>query len=193
MKSDVDPVRESSCKTRAFSVIEENAIYYAAGYVVQKLIKKFRRSGDNDACIYTAALLHMVGEDTSGTMDENDSYLEYVKAWTKATDRGGLKHASEDTYKFFLTLENRVYDLIKRGEQKVKVVSETMDDENLNFLWQNATDMSHGRQSFKLLQEVVQLWYVIRGFSITSKLLEDYKKATKITTKGRKGIRKELH
>jgi len=37
MKSDVDPVRESSCKTLAFSVIEENAIYFAAGYVVQKL------------------------------------------------------------------------------------------------------------------------------------------------------------
>ena len=68
-----------------------------------------------------------------------------------------------------------------------------MDDENLTFLWEIATDMSHGSQSSKLLQEVVQLWYVIRGFSITSKLLEDYKKATKTTTKGRKGISKELH
>ena len=67
MKSDIDPeLRESSCKARKFSVIEENAIYYAAGYVVQKLIKKFRRSGDYDACIYTGVLLHMVGEDTSG-------------------------------------------------------------------------------------------------------------------------------
>ena len=128
------------------------------------LVKKFRRSGDDDACIYTGVLLHMVGEDTSGAIQENDSYFEYVKAWTKATDRGGLKHASEDTYRFFLALENRVYELIKRGEQKAKVVGETMDDENLVFLWEIATDMSHGRQSSKLLQEVVQLWYVIRGF-----------------------------
>ena len=39
MKSDIDPEsRESSCKARKFSIIEENAIYYDAGYVVQKLI-----------------------------------------------------------------------------------------------------------------------------------------------------------
>jgi len=68
-----------------------------------------------------------------------------------------------------------------------------VDDENLNFLWKVVTDKSNGRQSSKLLQEVVQLWYVIRGSSITSKLLEEYKKLTKTTTKGRKGIRKELH
>jgi len=149
MKSDADPVRESSCKTRVFC--HRGKCYILCCRICCSKIKKFR-SGDDDACIYTAALLHMVGEDTSGTMDKNDSYLEYVKAWTKATDHGGLKHASEDTYKFFLTLENRFYDLIKRGEQKVKVVSETMDDENLNFPWQNATDMSHRRQSSKLLQ-----------------------------------------
>ena len=137
MKSDIDPEsKESSCKARKFSVIEKNAIYYTAGYVVQKLIKKFRRSSDDDACIYTGVLLHMVGEGTSGAIQENDSYFEYVKAWTKATDRGGLKHASEDTYRFFLALENRVYELIKRGEQKAKVVGETMDDENLVFHWE---------------------------------------------------------
>ena len=39
MKSDIDPEsREYSCKARKFSVIEENAIYYDPGYVVQKLI-----------------------------------------------------------------------------------------------------------------------------------------------------------
>ena len=35
-------LRESLCESHEFSVVEENAIYYAAGYVVQKLIKKFR-------------------------------------------------------------------------------------------------------------------------------------------------------
>ena len=194
MENDVEPaLRESSCESREFSVVEENAIFYAAGYVVQKLIKKFRQSSDNDAYVYVGVLLHMVGEDISGALLENDTYLEYVKVWTSNTDRGGLRHASDDTYRFFLALESRVYELIKSGDKKVKVVGETIDDENLIFLWEVATDMSHGRQSSKLLQEVVELWYVIRGFTITSKLLEQYKKATKTTTKGRKGIRKELH
>ena len=125
MEHDNGIVSEPSCTTtRQFSVIEENAIYFAAGYVVQKLIKKFRKSSDDDACICRAALLHMVGEDTfAGAIEGDGSYLEYVKVWTKATDRGGLKHASDDTYKFFLTLESRVYELIKKGEQKVQVVS----------------------------------------------------------------------
>jgi len=184
MKSDVEPaLEELSCKPREFSVIEENAIYYAAGYVIQKLLKKFRMSGDSNACVYVGVLLHMVGEDISGTIDQHDSYLEYVKVWTKSSDRGGLRHASEDTYRFFLALETRVYELIKKGETKEKVVRETMDDENLIFLWEVATDMSNEKQSSKLLHEVVQLWYIIRGFSITSKLLEEYKKAMKTTTK----------
>lgn len=194
MENDVEPaLNESSCESREFSVVEENAVYYAAGYVVQKLIKKFRRSSNNDACVYIGVLLHMVGEDNSGALLENDTYLEYVKVWTSNTDRGGLRHASDDTYRFFLALESKVYELIKSGDKKDKVVSETIDDENLIFLWEIATDMSHGRQSSTLLQEVVELWYAIRGFSITSKLLEQYKKATKTTTKGRKGTRKELH
>jgi len=58
MKNDVKPVlNELSSTSREFSVIEENAIYYAAGYVIQKLIKKFRRASDSDACIYTGVLL----------------------------------------------------------------------------------------------------------------------------------------
>lgn len=194
MENDVEPVlKELSCESREFSVVEENAIYYAAGYVVQNLIKKFQRSSDSDAHVYVGVLLHMVGEDISGALLENDTYLEYVKVWTSNTDRGGLRHASDDTYRFFLALESRVYGLIKSDNMKGKVISETIDDENLIFLWEVATDMSHGRQSSKLLQEVVELWYTIRGYSIASKILEQYKKATKTTTKGRKGIRKELH
>ena len=121
MERDNGIVSAPSCTTtRQFSVIEENAIYFAAGYVVQKLIEKFRKSSDDDACICTAAPLHMVGEDTfAGAIEGDGSYLEYVKVWTKATDHGGLKHASDDTYKFFLTLESRVYELIKKGKQKV--------------------------------------------------------------------------
>ena len=70
-----------------------------------------------------------------------------------------------------------------------------MTNANVLFLWEIATDLPEdkSRQSLLLLQEVVQLWYSMRGFSIANNLLEQYKKAMKTTTKGRKGIRKELH
>ena len=194
MEKDLDlTLRESSSESREFSVIEENAVYYAAGYVIQKLIKKFKQSSNDDACVFIGALLHMVGEDISGALPQSDTYLEYVKVWTTCTDRGGLRHASDDTYRFFLAMETRVYELIKSGDKKDKIISETIDDENLIFLWEVATDLLYGTQSSKLLWEVVELWYSIRGFSITSRLLEQYKKAAKTTTKGRKGTRKELH
>ena len=47
----------------------------------------------------------MVGEDTSGALVQSDTYLEYVKVWTSNTERGGLRHASDDTYRFFLVID----------------------------------------------------------------------------------------
>ena len=160
--------------------------------MIQKLIKKFRQSSNDDACIYIGALLHMVGEDISEALLQSDTYLEYVKVWTSNTERGGLRHASDDTYRFFLAMETMVYELIKNGDKKDKIISESIDDEKLIFVWEVATDILYGTQSSKL-QEVVELWYSIRGFSITSRLLEQYKKATKTITNGRKGTRKELY
>ena len=42
-------------------------------------------------------------------------------------------------------------EIIKSGDEKNKVVSEAIDDENL--LWEVAADMLSGTQSLKLLQE----------------------------------------
>ena len=68
---------------REFSVVEENAIYHAAGYVIRKLIKKFRRSGGKNAYMHNAILLHMIGEGAVGDVpDSADSFLDYVKVWT---------------------------------------------------------------------------------------------------------------
>ena len=46
---------ESSYESHDFSVAEENMIYYAAGYVIQRL-EKFAQSSNNDMCVYIGAL-----------------------------------------------------------------------------------------------------------------------------------------
>ena len=70
--------------------------------------------------------------------------------------------------------------LIAAGEQKVKVMCEVVSDENVNFVWEIATDISDEKL------EVTQEWFVIRGFLVASQILEQYKKATIKISKAQK-------
>lgn len=176
------------------TVIEENAVYYAAGYVIHKLIKKYRQSSDDQALKIMEALLNMIGQDVVGDMPQDtSSYIDYVKTWTRNNDRGGLRHVSNDTYRCFVAIETIVYKLIVAGELKDEVMTEVVSDENIKFLWEIATDLSDEKIQLLLLREVTQEWFTLRGFSVASQLLEQYKRATKKNIKGTKGTRKELH
>ena len=181
--------------THEFSTIEENAIYYASGFVIRKLLKKYMQYANDKAMTFVSILPTMVGEDTGEKLTDNCTYLDYIKTWTKSTDRGGLCHVTDDTYRFFLAVESQLHKFLKRGELKEEVLSQIVSNENVRFLWEIATtELSDDeKHSLELLHEVVNLWFTIRGFSVTSHLLEQYKKATKTTVKGRKGLRKELH
>ena len=64
---------EPSCQ---LTIVEENALYYAAGYVIQKLIKKHRQRSDEQALEIMGALLNMIGQDIVGDMHQDTtSYI----------------------------------------------------------------------------------------------------------------------
>ena len=86
-----------------------------------------------------------------------------------------------------------MYKNIIEGEPKDKVMVDVISDDNVKFLWEIATDLSDEKMHLSLLQEATKEWFILRGFSVTSQLLEQYKKTTKKNIKGTKGIRKELH
>ena len=156
--------------TRQLSQIEENAIYYAAGFVVYKLINKHRQSTEERAVKIVGTLLSMVGQDAVGDIPQDtSSYLDYVKTWTCTNDRGGLRHVSDDTYRCFVAIEMITYRLIAAGEQKEKVMCEVVCDENVKFLWEISTDISDEKVKMSLLQEVAQEWFTIRGSSLASR------------------------
>ena len=90
-------------------------------------------------------------------------------------------------------IESVIHELMISGKSKEDVMSGVMTNKDVLYFWKLAVDLPDEATSTELLQEVVKLWITIRGFSITSHLFEQYKKATKKTVKGTKGLRKEMH
>ena len=90
---------------REFTVVEENAIYYAAGYVIRKVLKKYRYADDDKGAALAGTLNRMMGENAHRNVDATETYLDYVKTWTVENDRGKLIHVTNDAYRFFHALE----------------------------------------------------------------------------------------
>ena len=159
---------------------------------MRKLLKKFERKDSSKAQCFVEALLNMLGDDPSSNSECTSSYAEYVSVWIQCTDRGGLMHVSLDTFKCFKFIELATYAGLKRGEPKEAILSQIIADENVLFHWELAVFIEE-QSSQELLQEVVECWFTIRGFSVASKVFEQYKKAKKTNIHGKKGTRKELH
>ena len=96
--------------------------------------------------------------------------MDYVKVWMKTNDRGGLMHVSLDTFRCFKAIEMVTYDLIKKGCTKEEVMSQVT--ENVRFHWMLICDLHDEAKFFELLQDVIEVWFTIRG----SPLLESYLK-----------------
>ena len=82
---------------------------------------------------------------------------------------------------FFCRVDALVYML------KIRLyIIDVINDENVQFLLKIATDLSDEKLRLSLLQEATKQWFSLRGFSVTSQLLEQYKKTTKTNIKGTK-------
>ena len=177
--------------TRELTVVEENAIFYAGGYVLRKIMIKYRGSNDEKETALVSALTSMIGDTSS--LEATSSYLDYVKAWTKQVDRGGLIHMSDDAYRLFCSIENITYGLLNSGIRKENVISSVMGDNTVSFYWYLLVGKLKEEWSHQLFSDVVTLWFTLRGFNVASKTLECYKVGLKKNIKGTKAFRKELH
>ena len=72
------------------------------------------------------------------------------------------------------------------------IIGSVAQDEDVLFYWSmNSVDISEKSHSVELLSSVISLWVTIRGFSIASTWMEEYKQAAK-TTKAKHSLRKGL-
>ena len=126
-KSEVELPIHSLEDDRSFSEVEENAIYYVAGYVIRKLIYRHQKSSDSKSKATVSALWEILGEDCTN-VNTLSSFDDYVKTWISSNDRGGLKHVSLDTFNCFKAIELITYKLISEGHSEDEIVSQTFSN-----------------------------------------------------------------
>ena len=80
-QSKVEPPSHQSL-TRDLSLVEENVIYYAAGYTIHKLIRKYSQMVNCKSKEFVGALNDMLGEDRV-SVKAHSTYMDYVKSVDK--------------------------------------------------------------------------------------------------------------
>jgi len=94
MFGDKPDVADADTLTNSRELTPIEAIYYAAVYVVRKLLKKFKRNDSSKAQCFVEALLNMFGDGPSSNTECTSSCTDYVGVWIRRTDCGGLMHMS---------------------------------------------------------------------------------------------------
>ena len=153
--------------------LELNAIRYTAGYVPRALIKKIKKSAlsnKKDLLLSLHELIETDGENPASTAE-----------WLNAINRGGLFCINDVTFDFFVALEYEVRSHIHAGQELGVVRSELQQSEDVLFHWSLIAAMWDDEVAAKLMTMIVELWVTVRGFSLASAWIEQYKGATKKT------------
>ena len=185
-----------------FSKDELNILRYACGYVVLKVLKRYKqqlqskaRKKENETgevqC--EVCLNHMIG------CGEDDAVTQYTSEWFDRTNRGGLFSVNSATFTFFLAVETvtrkhlpqcSIQNHKNTKDLIVKAIAENCD---VQFFWTLISQEIDGEEdAIKLLEDIATMWVTIRGFSLASAWLEEYKRNKGVTVSKTKALRKKL-
>ena len=168
---------------------EENAVQYASGYILMKLMKKLEKRKGMKAVRFRECLA-----DLSVSGNDSSFYL-YTLEWFNAINRGKLYHVHDNAFLFFRAVEVKTQQLLpghlqQPSSKKEDLLQKITSDRLVLSSWDViATGIEDAAE---LLAMVVDLWVTIRGFSLTSKWLEEYKLAKHKTLQKSKPLRDEL-
>ena len=168
--------------TKPLTFEEENATRYVGGYVVRVL-----RQHKNCSSI-RHIMEAMIDASAKGPAQE----------WTKAIDRGGLMHISNEAFRLFQSIELSVrrYLTVKNTASMDNTFKEHLtkcivEDEDVAFYWclLGYSDDEYGETCLNM---IVDKWVTIRGFSFARSMMEMYKQAAKTGTEKAKSLRTKL-
>ena len=125
-------VGEAEAEGSMLTFEEENAIRYAAGYVLRAVRKKTSKSSKQQKDQLVEAIL------SDDDVEEDD----LSSKWMAVVDRGGLLHISDDLYRVFVAMELdiRKHLRIEKASEMVsslegKLASSLLANEDVQFYW----------------------------------------------------------
>lgn len=130
-----------------------------------------------------------------GVSDEGNEECE-SEEWIKAIDCGGLVRVSDELYKMFESMELELRKRLKLGTDvniKNAAKEEIMKNEDVLFYWSLVSVSFDEAESNELLNQIIQQWITVRGFSCVSGFMERYKQKNEKSTQKSKGLRKTLN
>ena len=197
------PRRESSRSETVSTYLsedEQNIIRYACGYVGMKLYNRFVKQPGEKAATFVECIDHMRADGPTSSL------LEYTREWVDKVNRGGLFDVSDEAYYLFIAIETAMqerltshlqssFSLTPAESQSAKkaIVDHVLIDCDVQFHWcMLSVDIPDDRDGLELLRHVVELWLTIRGFGMSKAWMEEYKRSSHTSTKGKKSLRKDL-
>ncbi len=171
---------------------ELNALRYVGGFVPHALLKRYERYGKKYKIFFECL------GDMAVVSDETD-FLDYTKEWYSKVNRGGLFPLNDTTFMLFIEIEKQtrrfltVSNMLNSSQERLQddVIKKITDDENVHSQWiLISQSIDKQEDTCWLLNEVVKLYVVIRGFSVTAMWMEQYKNFIKKINKEDCGTKK---
>ena len=192
----VFPTEAGPQSERQLTGDQQCALRYVSGYILRNIKEKIKSK--RIKMYYRgealATLDDLSCEDTAGSTDE--TFLSYSRRWIDIVNRGGLYVVSDEVYTAFQAMELALQEYLQRGTvgkyNKDAAVEYITNDGDVQFHWCCLMSTVTEECAQELLKVLVQLLVTIRGFSLAAAYMEEYKMSKQQTTKGKKGLRKEL-
>ncbi len=186
---------------RELSFIEKNAVRYTAGFVIHKLLERYKKVNTKEG-IECVAVLNDMGrkmktDEPAGEQDNSTT------KWLKQANRGGLCFVEDIVYDLFVTIElivnaklSEIFHQCGKGIEQVNKdnLSWVCEDEDVQCTWNSISPYSIEEERVRqsLLKDIIHMWVTLRGHSKTRQIKEEMKSKQKKTLKGTRSLRKEL-
>ena len=184
------PSRSSKSVVQELQLIKDemNALRYASGYVARKLLKKYENEHSRKKLGIKAEQFEECLCNMAVAYDETD-FTKCTSEWIRRIDRGGLFPVNDITLTFFVAVEkvtrqNLPHQYCKEKDEstciKQSVIKAITEDDDVQFYWTLISqDIEKEDHAIELLLDIADMWVKIRGFSLASSWLEEYKEKTR--------------